>query len=150
MKIDSNVLAKFQMLGSRIVSLYLKNDSISSSVIFLGKKNLDISHEIVSVELQENAFLGVIRLHVNVKVKQEKTSYILKLVLEGGFSAPKEMSEEVFKKMLSINGITSLYGIARAHICSISSQSFTDGSVILPMIDVTRYSKVLSSDDSKV
>ena len=147
-KIDSRIMASFQILGSRIVSLYVKNDSLSSGVISIGRKNLEISHEIVSAEEKEDAFLGVIRLHVSVKVKHGKTGYTLKLVLEGGFSAPQEMGEELFRKMLSINGIASLYGIARAHICSISSQSFTDGSVMLPMLDVTKYSKNLNSQDS--
>ena len=148
-KIDEKIIAKFQMLGSRIVSLNVRNNSLSSSVIGLGKKNLELSHEIISCENHEDIFLGIIHLNVGVKIKQDKLQYTLKLVLEGGFSAPQEMGEAMFRKMLSLNGIASLYGIARAHICSISSQSFTDGSLVLPMIDVTQYSKDLASQGNK-
>ena len=149
-KVDSKIMASFQMIGSRIVSLNLKNDSIYSSIINFGKKELDISHQIVSFEIQEDQYVGVIRLNVSVKIKQGKARYSLKLVVEGGFWASKESIEkETFEQMLSLNGIASLYGIARAHICSISAQCFTDGSVILPMIDVTKYSKPLDDKTSE-
>ena len=144
MKIDNNILAQFQMLGSRIVSLNLKNDFLSSECIQSGKKNLDISHEIIAIDQQEDkTYLGVIQLHVSVRIGLEKLRYTLKIILEGGFCAPHEIGEEAFKKMLSINGLAALYGIARAQVRSISSQVFADGGVLLPMIDVTRYSKIL-------
>lgn len=144
MKIDNKILAQFQMLGSRIVSINLKNDFLSANCLDSGKKMLDLSHEIIGIDQQEdNNFVGVIRLHVAVRVKEEKQKYSLKIILEGGFLAPEEMGKEEFEKMLSINGLTALYGIARAQVRSISSQVFADGGVLLPMIDVTRYSKVL-------
>ena len=149
-RVNSKNMASFQMIGSRIVSLNVKNDSLSASVINIGKKELDISHQIVSSEIQEDQYVGVIRLNVSVKIKQGKDRYSLKLVVEGGFWASKESIEkEMFEQMLSLNGIASLYGIARAHICSISAQCFTDVSVILPMIDVTKYSKALNDKNSE-
>lgn len=149
MKIDNSILAKFQMIGTRIVSLNIKNDSLSSDIISHGKKNLEISHEIVSVELHEsNLLIGAVQLHISVRVVFDKAKFSLKLVLEGGFSAPPEMGDEMFRRMLSLNGIASLYGIARAQILSITSQSFADGSLILPMIDVSRYSKDLAEKTS--
>lgn len=150
-KVNSKIMASFQMIGSRILSLNVKNDSLSASIINFGKKELDISHEIVSSEIQEDKYVGVIRLNVSVKIKQGNERYNLKLVVEGGFWASKESIEkEIFEQMLSLNGIASLYGIARAHICSISAQCFTDGSVILPMIDVTKYSKALNDKNGEV
>ena len=150
MKVDNNILAQFQMLASRIVSLNIKNDSISSDTIHHGKKFLDVSHEIVSVDLHNNnLFIGVVQIHISIRITLGKAKFSLKLTLEGGFSAPQEMGEEMFRKMLSLNGIASLYGIARALISSVTSQSFADGSVILPMIDVTRYSKDLSAENNK-
>lgn len=149
-RVNSKIMASFQMIGSRIVSLNVKNNSLSASIINVGKKELDISHQIVSSEIQEDQYVGIIRLNVSVKIKQGKDLYSLKLVVEGGFLASKESIEkEMFEQMLSLNGIASLYGIARAHICSISSQCFTDGSLILPMIDVTKYSKALNEKKSE-
>ncbi len=148
-KINSNIMASFQMLGSRVVSLNVKNDSLSSNIIALGKKDLEISHELVSAELQEGMLIGIIRLNVSVRIKQDKTRYTLKLCIEGGFSAPQEMGNDNFKRMMSLNGIASLYSIARAHICTISSQSFADGSIMLPMIDVTKYSKNLDHQEKE-
>lgn len=150
MKVDNSILAQFQMIGSRIVSMSMKNDSISAEIMHHGKRYLDISHEIVSVDLHENnSLIGVVQLHISIRITLGKAKFSLKLVLEGGFGAPQEMGEETFRKMLSLNGVASLYGIARAQISSVTSQSFADGSIILPMIDVTRYSKDLSVENSK-
>lgn len=144
MKVDNKIMAQFQMLGSRIVSINLKNDFLSANCLDSGKKWLDLSHAIVGIDQQEdNSFLGVIQLHVAVRIKEEKQKYSLKIILEGGFYAPEEMGKEGFERMLSINGLAALYGIARAQVRSISSQVFADGGVLLPMIDVTRYSKIL-------
>lgn len=146
-KIDGRILAGFQMLGSRIVSLNIKNDSLSSDIISEGKKELEISHEIVSVDAQKDSHIGVIRLNVSIRIRHEKNRFALKLVLESGFSAAMELMDgETFEKMLLLNGIASLYGVARAHICSVSAQCFTDGALVLPMIDVTKYSKLLRKD----
>lgn len=145
MDINNEVLAKFQMIGSRIVSFSMKNDSISSEIIQRGKKKLDVSHEIISIENHESkSLIGVVQLHVFVRVSLDKARFTVKLVLEGGFSAPEEMDRGLFEKMLSLNGIASLYGIARAQISTVTSLSFADGGIILPMIDVTKYSKNLA------
>ncbi len=150
MDINNEVLAKFQMIGSRIVSFSMKNDSISSEIIQRGKKKLDVSHEIISIENHESkSLIGVVQLHVSVRVSLDKARFTVKLILEGGFGAPDEMGRELFEKMLSLNGIASLYGIARAQISAVTSLSFADGGIILPMIDVTKYSKNLAEKNNK-
>lgn len=59
------------------------------------------------------------------------------------------IAESNFKDMLKINGITSLYSIARGFIQSTTSQTLTSGSVLLPMFNVVAYSKDLDSETEK-
>ena len=68
------------------------------------------------------------------------------MAIEGCFNAPSEMGEETFKNMLEVNGITSLYSIARGFVQSTSSQTLLTGSVLLPMINVVAYSRDLNDD----
>ena len=101
MKIDNKIMSQFQMLGSRIVSVNFKNDFISADGIQSGKKNLDISHKIVAIEqIEDKSYLGVIHLHISIRIVSDKQKYTLKLVLEGAFHGPQEMDKESFNKML--------------------------------------------------
>ncbi len=78
----------------------------------------------------------ILKIHVeldNKKPEPENKKGTLNLTIEGGFSAPEEMPEEEFGKMLRINGAAALYSIARAYLISVTSQSFIRGQVILPL-----------------
>lgn len=69
--------------------------------------------------------------------------------IEGCFTAPDEIGEELFKKMLQINGITSLYSIARGFIQSTTSQTLMTGNVLLPMFNVAQYSRDLNEQNEE-
>ena len=142
---DNKYLADFQIIGNSIRNLKIKNDFISLKEKNDTKKKIDISHSIVSVEemLEEKIILGTIVLNIKVSISSNKKKYNLDMVIEGCFNAPLEMGEDTFVNMLKVNGITSLYSIARGFVQSTTSQTLVEGNVLLPMLNVVAYSKDL-------
>ncbi len=142
---DNKYLADFQIIGNSIKNLKIKNDFISLKEKNDTKKKIDISHSIVSVEemLEEKIILGTIVLNIKVSISSNKKKYILDMAIEGCFNAPVDMGEETFVNMLKVNGITSLYSIARGFVQSTTAQTLVEGNVLLPMLNVVAYSKDL-------
>lgn len=144
-------LSDFQIIGSSVKNLKIKNDFIALGNGKNIKKKIDISHCIVAVEeIEEDAFLsGTIILNIKVNISEKKRKYNLDMAIEGCFHAPAEMGEETFRSMLQVNGITSLYSIARGFVQSTSSQTLASGYVLLPMLNVVAYSRDLNEVDKE-
>ncbi len=131
----------FQIVGTSVKSLKLRNDFILLPNQRAVKRTLDISHAILSVEASDDGrFTGVVQLEIKVAFSHEKKKYKLDMAIEGCFTAPTEMGEDAFRDMLNINGITSLYSISRGFVQSVSAQTLLSGNVLLPMINVVAYS----------
>ncbi len=143
---DQNYMSAFQYAGSRITNLRIKNDFIDLIESNNVKKSIDVSHEILSINKINDGkvFLGVINVNIKVNAKKEKKKYNVSMSIEGAFTAPVEIGEELFENMLQINGITSLYSVARGFIQSTTSQTLMSGNVLLPMFNVAQYSKDLN------
>lgn len=141
-----NYISAFQYLGSRITDVKIKNDFIELGNSNNIKKSIDVSHEIISIEEINNgeSLSGVIKVNIKVIEKIDNHKYNVTMSIEGCFAAPVEIGEDTFKKMLQINGITSLYSIARGFIQSTTSQTLISGNILLPMFNVAEYSKDLN------
>ena len=150
---NNKYLSDFQIIGSTIKNVKIKNDFLTLSNRNTAKRKIDVSHSLGSIELVEDGQVlsGTITLNIKVNISENKRKYSLDMSIEGCFNAPSEMGEETFKNMLGINGITSLYSIARGFVQSTSSQTLLTGSVLLPMFNVVAYSEDLSAkcEDSK-
>lgn len=140
------IASNFQLIGSRIAELSVKNGFVTLNPSMKTKKDLELNHEIISIEHRDEQLVGVIQLHLVVTLSEGKNKIRIKMKNEGCFVCNSEAGEERFEQMLLINGITALYGIARAQILSISSQFFAEGNVILPMVNVMEYSKRLNTE----
>ena len=148
---DQNYMSAFQYAGSRITNLRIKNDFIDLIESNNVKKSIDVSHEILSINKINDGkvFLGVINVNIKVNAKKEKKKYNVSMSIEGAFTAPVEIGEELFENMLQINGITSLYSIARGFIQSTTSQTLMTGNVLLPMFNVAQYSRDLNEQNEE-
>ena len=134
--------ADFQLIGNRIVQLKISNDFILVDIdeSSTTKKSLSLSHQIVTVDTDDSGKLsGVLTLNVKVKLGRGDKKCNVDLTLEGCFNSDKELSEEKFRSMLEINGLSTLYSISRSILISITSQTFAQGAVVLPMINVLKY-----------
>ena len=148
---DNKYLAAFQYVGSRISDCKIKNGFLVIDNTKELKRSIDVSHRIQSIDIVENETVisGVIEVNIKVTLSSGKQRYSISLSIEGCFEAPAEMGEEDFRTMLQVNGITSLYSIARGFVQSTTSQTLLSGNVLLPMFNVAAYSKDLNNNQTE-
>lgn len=90
----------------------------------------------------ENKKVGKLLLQIDISLKSEEPDSIedtIKFVIEGEFSSDKSIDDDKFMELLNINGGAALYSIARSKIESISSIVYSEGKVLLPMINIIQY-----------
>ena len=148
---SNQYLSEFQIIGSSIKSLKIRNDFVSLSDVENIKRSIDVSHSVPIIELIDDGetFSGIVLLQIKFTLSASKKKYIVDLTIEGCFNAPTKIGEDTFKGMLKVNGVTSLYGIARGFIQSTTSQTLLSGSVLLPMFNVAAYSEDLDEKESQ-
>lgn len=148
---SNQYLSEFQIIGSSIKSLKIRNDFVSLSDVENIKRSIDVSHSVPIIELIDDGetFSGIVLLQIKFSLSASKKKYIVDLTIEGCFNAPTKIGEDTFKGMLKVNGVTSLYGIARGFIQSTTSQTLLSGSVLLPMFNVAAYSEDLDEKESQ-
>lgn len=143
MNID-NVKANLQMVGTRIVSLDMKN-----MFVFIENTNENINRKIdVSYNVDEpfahpagqGEYMCTVRLNVAIEIEQKGKKATINLVTEGAFVSD-ENDKDTLREMSSINGAAALYSIARGIIASITGQMCEGGAVLIPMLNVYEMNK---------
>ncbi|MEG1470311.1 MAG: hypothetical protein RSC31_06670 [Anaerovoracaceae bacterium] len=56
--------------------------------------------------------------------------------IEGCFELESSNDENLLKEMLQINGSAALYSVARGIISSVTSHMCTNGTVLIPMLNM--------------
>ncbi len=140
------VEADFQLLATSIVSLDIKNTFLSYDERTPGKKEIDVGYYVRDMKSDEklDKRLGALDLKIVVTSEMENQRFSVELIYRGFFSAPNHMEEQLFEKMLRLNGCASLYSMARAAVCSISSQMFSVGNIVLPLVNFVRFHEIES------
>lgn len=148
---SNEFLSQFQIIGSCIKNVKIKNDFISLGSGGAVKRKIDVSHTITSLGLTDNdkTLTGTLLVNIKAVITAKKKKYAVDISIEGCFEAPSDMGEETFKEMLQVNGLTSLYSIARGFVQSTTSQTLVAGSVLLPMFNVAAYSKDLDNKENE-
>lgn len=88
-----------------------------------------------------NNKVGTLLMQISVIVKSEDSSPddSFTIVLEGSFLADKDLDEELFLNLLNLNGGAALYSIARSKLETISSVTYEEGKILLPMINMLQF-----------
>ena len=131
-------LSGFQIIGHVTKSIKLKNDFIGFEDDAKLNRSIQADYTVSDLYTNEDdsCIIGSILLHVKCEVKESaKKKLVCETVTEGLFTAPKDIGQEQFEKMLGLNGCSTLYSITRALIVSLTSQSLGYGKVVLPMIN---------------
>lgn len=92
---------------------------------------------------------GKLLMQIQVSVLPEQIEFspdFFELVIEGVFSANTELPDEEFMTLLNINGGAALYSIARSKIETISSLTYAEGKILLPMINIVQYYQEQSAE----
>ena len=145
MKVDK-AKANLQMVGSRIVSLNIKNmfvflDSADKDI----KRKIDVSYNVdepFTAPAGNGEYICTIRLKVEVEIEREEKTANIRLVTEGAFVLDQN-DKDTLKTMTSVNGSAALYSIARGIIASVSGQMCEGGGIIIPMLNVYEMNKEL-------
>lgn len=147
----SEYLSDFQIIGNSVKSLKIRNDFIGLDNLGKTKRTIDLSHSIGAIELidEGTTYSGIVLLMIKATISSGKKKYIVDLTIEGCFNAPVEIGEETFKEMLKVNGVTSLYSIARGFVQSTTAQTLVNGSILLPMFNVVAYSEDLDAENEQ-
>lgn len=141
--------SKFQLVGTRVKKFSLKNDFVTLDPDLLSRLSVDVGYSIESIDKQNEYIVGIIVLNVKASVKDKgKSKVSISMSIEGCFISPPD--EQNFETLLGINGCASLYSIARAYIHSVSSQSFSGGHIILPMINTIILNKLKKEEQNIV
>lgn len=135
---SNEVLADFQILGSRVSKLLLDTRIIDEK----GRADVsyDFDYEIGDVEEEDNRFEGILKFTVQVKAKvKNKILFKIELEMEGAFVGNTEkISREKFAEMLEINGLITLLHISRAYLISVTAQSGIRPPIQIPMVNVLK------------
>jgi len=142
-------ISAFQMVGSRIKSFKLKNDFITLPEGKKAKYSFDVEHAVSGIDIYEGSsnLSGFVTLTIKAGISEERKKLSADVSIEGLFTAPGDMDPSVFRTMLGINGVTTLYAIARGFIQGVTSQSLASGCLLLPMFNVSAYSKDVSNKE---
>lgn len=135
---DKDIMADFQFLGHRVSKLVLDTRLVEEK----GPSNVsfDFDYEVMDLLEEDNRFLGIIQLLVQVKAKiKNKVLFKIDLRMEGAFAGNAEkLSHQKFTDMLEMNGLITLLHISRAYLLSVTAQSGINPPVKLPMINVLK------------
>ena len=140
---SKNISSPFQLLQNNVLEFTFSNNE----TICLDNEDVqrvcNTEYNIVKVEKSNSSHLGAIELTIEAKrlIKKNNCGFSLKLCINGIFSAPLDMPEEIFCRMLELNGIAALYSIARGKISSLASLCYPSEPVIIPMINVNKLVK---------
>lgn len=149
----NTIKAKMQMLGNRIVELDIKNDfvylDLNSEDI---QREITITHEITDSYLIEEKYLAKnlvldIDLKISDIVESQPQNLCVNLKIEGGFCLEEEGTEKDLTDLIEVNGTAALYSIARGIVSSVTSQVCTNGTILLPMINMIELKKQFDSEN---
>ena len=73
------------------------------------------------------------------KENEELEPDTFRVVIEGVFKASNEITDEKFMELLNVNGGAALFSIARSKIEVLSSITYSEGKIVLPMINILQY-----------
>lgn len=142
------IMSEFQLVNTTIIKLDINNEILNYSEFEPGERKIDVGYSIGERFDNEEQLIGVLDLHTRIECDFDGCTINIEEVLRGIFTAPRNMDEAIFKKMLSANGCASLYSIARANISTITSQAFASGCIVLPMVNFIRFYELSNNQNS--
>lgn len=128
----------FQLIGTSVKELNIQNDF--NRLIFDSEteKVFDLNYKITDIKsINDNVLQGKMNLYLVIELKRDAGSFNFSLVLEGCFVIGADQ-KDAFEQMLTINGASTLYSIARTIVLSVCGVSVSGDQIILPMINFVK------------
>lgn len=130
-----------------ITDLSIKNQLFQYNGIFNeNNQMMDMDYNVLEIiDSDDNQYIGKLELTTIINVKEnKKTVFNLKISHLGLIAAPKISYETTsdFVKAVELNGLASLVSFARAEISTITAATFSQGNIVLPMINIFSLQKL--------
>ena len=136
----NKITADLEFVGSYIHNVEIKADMIK--IYDNTQKNFGLDIKYSKPLIKGNEKFGKLLMQVEVSLFKEDTSLepdTIKVVIEGMFKSSSELVDEKFLELLNINGGAALFSIARSKIEVLSSITYSEGKIVLPMINISQY-----------
>jgi preprotein translocase subunit SecB len=145
------IKASFQLMASHITKFQLDNDFYYYNSLIDAERKIDVSYILQDITKDEETgeHYGTIVLNLMISVESDKSEFQMEICSSGTFSADAELSDEVFRRMLTLNGCSVLYTLTRAKIASVTSQIFEDGCIMLPLVNFVKFRELNQGRTSK-
>ncbi len=132
----NNSLSQFIYLGNSIKKMNVQNDIVNIAEDITPSFDLDFN--IIEITKRDLNFYGVILMDLIVEIKVNNNKSKFEFQFEAAFTC-SEISKEEFINVLMFNGAACLYSIARSKIENISSLTFNNYTIKLPMINMNEF-----------
>ena len=144
-----NITAGFQLIGTRIAKLTIDNEFTSIDVNDESvTREIDVSYDVSPVFSVNGLMAQNIMMYICLKISNCELHKFINLYLEGCYIFDGKDKEQLYE-MITINGTATLYSIARGMISSITSHMCTNGTLILPMINMFKLRDGINKQDNK-
>ncbi|WP_283608325.1 hypothetical protein [Faecalispora anaeroviscerum] len=146
----NKITADLDFIGNSIKSIKVSNNLVNLGKDIKYSFGLDVNINRLG-ENEDNGLIGYVELSVTVTVNSTKVKKLkskIEVLIEGCFSTPS-LSKEDFIPMLFVNGGSTLYSIARSLILNISANTYQNGKIVLPMVNMVQYLKEKIEEESQ-
>ena len=134
------VTNELELLGNSITNVEINNRIIDYNQDLTKSFGLDVKD--IHIDRKEKRAIGVIQINIQVEILDKKESlFKLDMDIKGAFSTDLDTDDDKFMRLLYINGVSALLGIARGKIESITAVSFNSGKISIPFVNVMDYYK---------
>lgn len=136
----NKITADLSFVSSSVHNIVVKADG--AQIPDSEKKGFGLDIKCSEPFVKDNEKFGKLLMQVEVtlfKKNEELEPDTFKIVIEGIFKATNEMSNEKFLELLNINGGAALFSIARSKIEMLSSMTYAEGKIVIPMINIIQY-----------
>ncbi len=131
-----------ELIGTTVKKLNIENEIID--IEKSGKRNFGLNINEPEFEKSNNKMYAQMVIDFEIEIDQyEERDCKIKMSLEGAFLAGEDVTEEVFRDLVAVNGAAALIGIARGKIETISATIFNNGKIVIPFVNVIDYYKSL-------
>lgn len=134
-----NYISPFSIDKSKVTKFTLtqSNRDVSNRLV---EVSIGADYEISKIELKKETHMAQLDLKLLVDGKHEnKSVFTIEMVMTGNFSASKnEIDIQKFKKMLEINGLTTLMQLSRAYITTVTALSGFGRPINFPMVNILK------------
>lgn len=143
---EFNCIAKgIELIGSSIKKINIENSIVELDKNAKRSLGLGINEPVISKNGDLFYSEMIIDFHIEVE-QDDNQKCLIEFSLESAFSSEKDVDEETFKQLVSINGAAAMIGIARGKVENISSSIFHEGKLSIPFINVIEYYKNISKN----